>query len=65
MLVLLYDGRYGRIFSSPFLKAIINNMKKVIKGEYGQKKLTVYSGHDTNVAPVLTALNLTSAECLK
>lgn len=28
------------------------------------KKLTIYSGHDTNVAPMLTFLNLTTADCV-
>jgi len=27
--------------------------------------LTIYSGHDTNVAPMLTFLNLTSHECVR
>ena len=27
--------------------------------------MTIYSGHDTNVAPMLTFMNLSSADCLR
>jgi hypothetical protein len=37
----------------------------VIAGKNDNKKLAVYSGHDTNVAPMLTFLNLTTAECVR
>ena len=37
----------------------------VIAGKYGDKKLTVYSAHDSNVAPMLTFLNMTTADCVQ
>ncbi len=37
----------------------------VIAGNYQDKKLTVYSGHDTNVAPMLSFLNLSNADCVQ
>jgi len=44
---------------------MIDKMDRVVRGEYGQKKLTVFSGHDDNIAPILTFLNLTSAHCVQ
>lgn len=40
-------------------------MENVIKGKLGVKRLSVYSGHDSNVVPLLVYFNLTSSECLK
>jgi hypothetical protein len=40
-------------------------MEKVINGKLDQKKLTIFSGHDSNVAPILSFLNLSSSECVK
>ena len=51
--------------STPLAASIIDKMERVIAGKYDSKKLTVYSGHDTNVAPMLTFMNLTRAECLR
>lgn len=55
----------AKVFSTPFAAAIIDNMEKAIAGKLDGKKISIYSGHDTNVAPMLTFLNLTSAECVK
>ncbi len=33
-------------------------------GKEVNKKLSIYSGHDTNVAPMLTFLNITNADCV-
>jgi hypothetical protein len=46
------------------MKELIGNMRKVIEGTYS-KKLTVLSAHDTNVAPTLAFLNLSSADCVQ
>ena len=40
-------------------------MDLIVKGKEKEKKLTVFSGHDDNVAPILTFLNLTSANCIQ
>ena len=53
------------MFSTPIASAVIDKMSRVISGTYDDKKLTIFSGHDTNVAPMLTFLNLTTPECVK
>lgn len=65
MFVLLYAEHLAKVFSTPFAAAIIENMEKAIAGKLDGKKISIYSGHDTNVAPMLTFLNLTTAECVK
>lgn len=65
MMILLYDGHLAQVMSTPIAQSIISNMEKVISGQLNDKKLTVYSGHDTNVAPMLAFLNMSNAECVK
>ena len=65
MFVLLYAEELARVASTPIAASIIDKMEKVIAGRYDSKKLTIYSGHDTNVAPMLTFMNLSSADCLR
>lgn len=65
MFVLLYAGELTRVVSTPIAASIIDKMERVIAGKYDNKKLTVYSGHDTNVAPLLTFMNLTTADCVR
>jgi hypothetical protein len=59
--VLLYAEHLAKVYSTPIIHSIIDKMTMVVNNQYGNKKLTVYSAHDTNVAPMLTFLNLTSA----
>lgn len=65
LFVLLYDGHVSKVYSTTIAHSIIDKMQRVINGAYGNKKLTVYSAHDSNVAPMLTFLNLTSADCVQ
>jgi hypothetical protein len=65
LLVLLYDGKLAKTFSAPILKAVIEAMELVIAKKNGEKRLTVISAHDTDLAPILTTLNITSAECVQ
>ncbi len=65
LFVLIYSGQLARIYSTPIASAVIDKMNRVINGTYDDKKLTIFSGHDTNVAPMLTFLNLTTPECVK
>ena len=46
-------------------EAIVDKMTMVIEGKYGQKKITVFSGHDSDVVPILTFFNLTTADCVQ
>lgn len=61
LFVLLYAEHLTKVYSTPIMHSILDKMDMVISGKYGRKKLTVYSAHDTNVAPMLTFLNLTTA----
>lgn len=65
MFVLLYAGELARVESTPLASAIITKMEQIVAGKGDNKKLAVYSGHDTNVAPMLTFLNLTTADCVR
>jgi hypothetical protein len=65
MFVLLYAEELARVASTPIAASIVAKMEQVIAGRYDSKKLTIYSGHDTNVAPMLTFMNLSSADCLR
>jgi hypothetical protein len=65
LFVLLYADHLAKVESTPIMHGVIDKMDMVVAGKYGGKKLTVYSAHDSNVAPILTFLNLTTAECLK
>jgi hypothetical protein len=65
MFVLLYAGELAKVSSTPLAAAIIDKMEKVLSGKYDNKKMSIYSGHDTNVAPMLTFLNLSSADCVR
>jgi hypothetical protein len=40
-------------------------MDRVSKGQNSVKKMSIFSGHDTNVVPLMTFFNLTTGECLK
>jgi hypothetical protein len=40
-------------------------MDRVSKGQNSVKKMSIFSGHDTNVVPLMAFFNLTSGECLK
>ncbi len=44
---------------------MLSNMEKVIQQKLNAKKLSVYSGHDVNVVPLMVFYNLTSSDCLK
>lgn len=60
MFAQVYSGEPSRIFSSPFVNTLLSNMLNVTKGQNGVKKMSVYSGHDTNVMPLMAFFNLTS-----
>jgi hypothetical protein len=65
LFVLVYDDEVSRVYATPILEAMLDKMKRVVQGQYENKKITVFSGHDDNVAPILTFLNLTSAKCVQ
>lgn len=65
LFALLYGDNLAPIYSTSVASAIINNMQhRVNNGDKEVKKLSIYSGHDTNVVPLLNFFNLTSPECI-
>lgn len=65
MFALLFEDIPSQIFNAPYVNTMLGNMEKVIQNKLDVKKLSIYSGHDTNVVPLLVFYNLTSSECLK
>lgn len=62
---MLYSEKLAHIISTPIAAAVIDKMEKAISGKLDNKKMSIYSGHDTNVAPMLSFLNLSSADCVR
>jgi hypothetical protein len=51
--------------STPLLKKLIKEFDAKILSPTSIKRWTMLSGHDTNVAPTLWFLNLTTAQCIE
>lgn len=64
-LILIYGEQLARVVSTPVATLLLHNMQQRIDGNLPNRKLTVFSGHDTNVAPMLSFLNLSDAECVQ
>lgn len=55
----------SKIFSTSVVAGILANMDNIVKnGNKEVKRFSVFSGHDTNVVPLLTFFNLTTPECI-
>ncbi len=59
-----YSGNVSRALSTPFFQKLIKEFDAKINGT-NTKKWSMFSGHDTNVAPTLTFLNLTTGRCIE
>lgn len=65
LFVFLYEGFLAPIYSTDVVEGILKNMDNVIKnGDKEVKRYSIYSGHDTNVVPLILFFNLTSHECI-
>ena len=63
---LIYSDILGQVFATPLMNHVLMNMDDTIKrGKDQVKRFSVFSGHDTNIVPLLTFLNLTSADCIE
>lgn len=61
----IYGGNVSPVFSTNILSAILHNMDNMIKnGKDEVKRFSIYSGHDSNLVPLLNYLNLTTPECI-
>lgn len=65
MFSIVYEDEPSRIFNAPYVNTMLINMENVIKNNFGVKKLSIYSGHDINVVPLMVFYNLTSSQCLE
>lgn len=64
LMVLVYSGNFSAALSTPLMQKIIADFDYKLAHPKSQKKWTMFSGHDTNVAPTITFLNLSSASCI-
>lgn len=61
LFIILYEGSLAPIFATDVVQGILQNMDNVVKnGNKEIKKYSIYSGHDTNVVPLILFFNLTS-----
>ena len=61
---LLYDGSYGKTFSTLLLAAIRGKMEQVRTRKIGSKKWSMFFTKEGTISPLMTTLNLTSTDCL-
>lgn len=59
-----YADTVSKALSTPFFQKIIYEFDMKLKNTSSFRKFSMFSGHDTNVAPTLTFLNLSSAKCI-
>lgn len=60
-----YSETTSRALSTPFFTKLIKEFDAKIASPNSVKKWSMFSGHDTNVAPTLWFLNLTTAQCIE
>ena len=61
---LLYDGNYGRNFSTLLLAAIKDKMDLAKSHKIGEKRWSMFFTKEGTISPLMTTLNLTSTDCL-
>lgn len=62
--MLIHSGTYTRIISTPLFERILLGLDSAIETA-GPTRMTVLSGHDTNICPTLSFLNLSSFQCIE
>lgn len=61
--LMIHSGTYTRIISTPLFTKILETFDGAVAQKSG--KLTVFSGHDTNISPTLSFLELSSYQCIE
>lgn len=64
-MTLVYSGTFSAALSTPLFEKIISDFDYKLSHPNSHKKWTMFSGHDTNVAPTTTFLNITNATCIE
>jgi len=59
---LLFDGNFAKVLSTPFFRMLGTTLSDALKKI--NLKFTMVVGHRSNLLPLVTLLNLTSADCL-
>jgi hypothetical protein len=62
---MVHSGLYSKILSTALFQKMISNIDNKLKNISSRQKLSLFSGHDTNVSPTLTFLNISSFECIE
>ena len=65
LMIIVYSGQFSAALSTPLFMKIISDFDHKLANTSSVKKWTMLSGHDTNVAPTLTFLNLTNYNCIE
>lgn len=60
---LIYDGNFARVLTTPFLRFLRSKLSQASK-KTSSNKMSFVVGHQSNLHPLLTQLNLTSTACL-
>lgn len=58
------EKHLGRFFNTKLLKRLITRFDQIIEGKKPDLKYMLFSGHDTNIFPILLRYGLTSRSCL-
>lgn len=65
LMIIVYSGQFSAALSTPLFMKIFQDFDYKLSHPNSTKKWTMLSGHDTNVAPTLTFLNLTNFQCIE
>lgn len=58
----IFDGNFGRVMATPSLRILRSKLANIVSNS--RLRLSFVFGHHSNLLPLLTALNLTSTQCL-
>jgi hypothetical protein len=59
----MLDGKFARVMATPSLRMLRQKLDSVVLNKT-TNRLTFISCHSSNLWPIMTTFNLTSAECL-
>ncbi len=61
-LAALHAGNFAMVLTTPFFQTLLHKFERAVQGS--NKKISIFSCHQENLLAILTALGLTSSECL-
>lgn len=60
-----YSGNVSKVLGQYFFEKLFTDTEAALVKNQTRRKWTMLSGHDTNVAPLLSFLNISSADCIE